>query len=199
VNVIKIDAVAIRAGLANMAPETRANLPYRARSIIVNVDMVHESVARLIRELRPVGLDELGLTAAIEHCANVWRTRLQTAQLSLTVDEHIDDLDEARSLVLYPIVQEALTNCARRARASRVDIQIQWHDGGRGDARGALVGIEDDGIGADLDSLPTELGLIGMRERVTALGGAIALESRPRTGFRLAAQVPATTAEGAAA
>jgi signal transduction histidine kinase len=190
VNAIKLDAVAIRK-LTDDRETEQAGIAARADTVIVNADLVHESVARLIRELRPVGLDELGLSAAIEHCASVWRSRLEPAALSLAIDEHIDGLDEARTLALYRTVQEALTNCARHARASRVDVRIEWTEGDDGQPRGALLRIEDDGIGTDLDVAPTGLGLVGMRERVTALGGSLSIESAPQLGFRLCARVPA--------
>src|SRR5262249_20902162 len=127
VNAIKLDAVAIRVAAADGPGRPQTEVLDRSRSIITNTDLVHESIARLLRELRPVGLDELGLTAAIEHCADTWRSRLEPARVSLSIDEHIDTLDEARTLALYRIIQEALTNCARHARsATRVDIRVDW-------------------------------------------------------------------------
>jgi two-component system, NarL family, sensor histidine kinase UhpB len=167
------------------------DLAARARSIIAGADLLRESVARLIGELRPVGLDELGLSAAIEHCASLWRVRLEPASLSLAIDEHVDALDEARTLALYRTVQEALANCARHARATRVDVRVEWHEGAGAEPRGAWVRISDDGVGADLRATPGGLGLVGMRERVTALGGSLSVERAPRAGFRLVARVPA--------
>jgi len=199
VNAIKIDAVSIRTALANVALVGETGALERARAIIANADFVHQSIARLLRELRPVGLDELGLTAAIEHCANLWRSRLEPTRLSLTIDEHVDGLDEARTLALYRTVQEALTNCARHARATRIDVRVEWYEGDSADLRGAVVRIEDDGVGADLNAVPTGLGLIGMRERVTALGGSLYVESAPQSGFRLVARLPAAVAGGAIA
>ena len=200
VNVIKIDAVSIRAALSNVvARADETDMLDRARAIIANADLVHESVARLLRELRPVGLDELGLTAAIEHCANLWRARLEPIRLSLAIDEQIDGLDEVRTLALYRTVQEALTNCARHARATRIDVRVEWCEGDGVNPTGAVVRIEDNGVGADLNVAPTGLGLIGMRERMTALGGALSVESLPQSGFRLVAHVPAVIPGGASA
>jgi signal transduction histidine kinase len=188
INAIKLDAVAIRAAAANSPPHSA--LVERANAIIANTDLVHESVARLIRELRPVGLDELGLAAAIEHCVDTWRARLEPAQLALTLDEHIDRLDEARTLAVYRTVQEALNNCARHAHAHRVSVRVEWTED---DARpaSAVIRVEDDGVGTDLRAKPAGLGLIGMRERLSALGGSLSFESAPQAGFRLLAQVPA--------
>jgi two-component system, NarL family, sensor histidine kinase UhpB len=199
VNAIKLDAVSIRATSADAAAAGASEVCARARSIVASADLVHESVARLIGELRPVGLDELGLSAAIEHCADQWRARLEPASLSLSIDEHVDALDEACTLALYRTVQEALANCARHARATRVEVRVEWNEGTGAEPRGALVRVADDGVGADLGAAPGGLGLVGMRERVTALGGSLSLESAPRAGFRLLARVPAGPAEEARA
>jgi two-component system, NarL family, sensor histidine kinase UhpB len=151
----------------------------------------------LIRELRPVGLDELGLAAAIEHCVEGWRTRLAPARLSLAVDERIDRLDETTSLTLYRAVQEALTNCVRHSHANRVDVCIAWCDGHDRALPDVLLRVEDDGVGADLAATTSGLGLVGMRERLVALGGSLVVESSPRAGLRLVARVPAGRMEGA--
>jgi len=198
VNAIKIDAVSIRDSTP-MTDHALVTISRRACDIIANADLVHESVARLIRELRPVGLDELGLSAAIEHCADLWRRRLEPAQLCVAIDERIDDLDEARTLVLYRTVQEALANCARHARANHIEVRIGWSDGGGIESVGASLHIEDDGIGIDLKAAPTGLGLglIGMRERLTALGGSLRVESAPGTGFHLYSFLPASPPEAA--
>ncbi len=198
VNAIKLDAVAIRVSSTDAPEGSQTEIPDRARSIIVSADLVHESIARLIRELRPVGLDELGLAAAIEHCADVWRTRLEPVRLSLSIDEHIDGLDEARTLALYRTVQEALTNCARHSRcASRVDIRIDWTEGDGERGAVASIRVEDDGVGTDLQRAPAGLGLVGMRERISALGGSLSIESAPQAGFRLLARLPAHEGAGA--
>jgi signal transduction histidine kinase len=187
VQAIKLDAVAIRDADHGTA------LVERARSILTSANHVQDSVARLIRELRPVGLDELGLTAAIEHCAQGWRNRLAPTRLSLQLDERVDQLDEATGLTLYRTVQEALTNCARHARASRVNLALSWREE-PGDLRPeVLVQVEDDGVGVDLAAAGPGLGLVGMRERLTALGGSLTLETQPGAGFRLLARVPVAT------
>jgi signal transduction histidine kinase len=98
-------------------------------------------------------------------------------------------LDESRGLVLYRLVQEALTNIARHSRATRVEIRI---DAGRSTnaARCVEILIADNGVGADLGAPRLGLGLVGMRERVSALGGSISLASERGAGFQVKATVP---------
>jgi two-component system sensor histidine kinase UhpB len=98
-------------------------------------------------------------------------------------------LDETRGLVLYRLVQEALTNIARHAKATRVQIRIA---AGRAVDSGQCIEIliADNGAGADLSAPRPGLGLVGMRERVCALGGSITVESELGAGFQVKVSLP---------
>jgi two-component system sensor histidine kinase UhpB len=134
-----------------------------------------------------VGLDELGLVAALENCVNEWRSRLPSAQIEMACGPELDSLAESRALVLFRLVQEALTNVARHSSATRVRIQI----GRAASAPGIDISIVDNGLGADLSVPRSGLGLIGMRERVAALGGSIAVSSvSGAAGFEVRAFLP---------
>ena len=181
VNAIKLDAVAMRDAPANHAPIRDA-----ARAMIVNIDRVYDVLRGLIRQLRPVGFDDLGLLAALEHCVSEWRPRLPAVQIRMVCAAELETLDEARGLVVFRLIQEALTNVARHSSATQVQIQIERSASGQG----IDVLIADNGIGADLSLPRTGLGLVGMRERVSALGGAITLASARGAGFRVSAFLP---------
>jgi len=160
-----------------------------ARSMIANIDRVYGMVSGLIRQLRPVGLDDLGVTAAIEHCVNDWRSRLPLVAIEMSLTGDFETLDETRGLVLYRLVQEALTNIARHSKATAVQIRIA---AGRAVDSGQCIEIliADDGCGADLSAPRPGLGLVGMRERVCALGGSITLASELGAGFQVEASLP---------
>jgi two-component system, NarL family, sensor histidine kinase UhpB len=185
-NVIKLDAVGIRDDLR----VTQAAAHQRASTIVENCNHIHGALTTLMRELRPTGLDELGLAAALEHCVETWRARLPDVSLELSMTGDFSSLPESITVTLYRLVQEALTNVAKHAGASRVTIRLDRPGGGgAGDDR-IDVAIVDDGIGAPA-GLPTRgLGLIGMRERVMALQGRLAFTSSPGRGFELSAQIP---------
>jgi two-component system sensor histidine kinase UhpB len=191
VNAIKLDAVSIREAAAD-----RHEIAATARAVIANVDRVYEVLRGLIRQLRPVGLDELGLAAALENCVNEWRSRLPAAQIEMTCGAELDALAESRALVLFRLVQEALTNVARHSSATRVRIQI----GRAQSSPGIDISIADNGLGADLGVRSNGLGLIGMRERVAALGGSIAVLSAAgpagAAGFEVRAYLPLQEAHG---
>jgi signal transduction histidine kinase len=176
-NVIKLDAVAFREGHTT-------GLRERAEAIIANCNHIHSVVAALIRQLRPVGLDELGLAAALEHCVDTWRLRLPEARLDLHVAGELDDLTEAVKLTVYRILQEGLNNVAKHARARRVVMEVERV------GESIRVAIADDGVGVNTKAPTQGLGLIGMRERVAALAGQLEVSSDPGKGFELRARIP---------
>ena len=187
-NVIKLDAVSIRdASSGNDAGS--ASLAGAARAVIENVDRVYGVVSSLIRQLRPVGFDELGIAAALENCVNDWRARLPETVIELSIDTGFDDPNENRALALFRLVQEALTNVARHSRATRAEIRVARIR--RSEAREFIeVSIADDGEGADMAAPHTGLGLVGMRERVAAFGGSLRLTSARGAGFQVTASIP---------
>jgi two-component system sensor histidine kinase UhpB len=183
-NAIKLDAVSIRESMA-----AHAGIHGAARGMIANIDRVYGVVTGLIRQLRPVGFDDLGVTAALEHCVNDWRSRLPLTTVELSMTGDFETLDETRGLVLYRLVQEALTNIARHAHATRVQIRIA---AGRASdpAQCVEILVADNGAGTDLAAPRPGLGLVGMRERVSALGGSITLASERGAGFKVTASLP---------
>lgn len=187
-NVIKLDAVAIRDACRPGCPPAAAT----ASAMIDTVDRVYGVVSGLIRQLRPVGFDELGIAAAIEHCVEDWRVRLPEVAIALSIDgDALREVDEIRGLALFRLVQESLTNVARHSQAARVDIRITRTR--LADTEDFLeVSINDDGRGADLDTPRVGrkgLGLVGMRERAAAFGGSLQLASRRGEGFRVVASL----------
>jgi signal transduction histidine kinase len=186
-NAIRIDAVALRVRLTAVDPADSGAL-----AMIENITRVETAVLGLIRQLRPVGLDELGLRAALEHCVGDWRARLPELAIELSLSERLDGLDERQRLALYRLVQESLTNVARHARARHVVIRIELLATPGTTAEEVTVRIADDGCGTAAGQSGRGLGLVGMRERVEALGGSLAIASAPGAGFTLTARMPAS-------
>jgi len=186
-NAIKLDAVSICESRASNAEfSTNASL-----AIIHSVDHVHATVSGMIGRLRPVGLDELGLAAAIEHCVDQWRQRLPDTRFLLSIEGSFDDLSESRTLTVYRLIQEGLTNVYKHAGASQVGVTLQ-----RGEARAAGVDelrltVADDGRGMEPNAHVSRFGLSGMRERVEMAGGTFSLESAPGHGLKFEARLPA--------
>lgn len=133
--------------------------------------------------LRPTMLDDLGLEAALE-----WHARQHAkvcgVPVSLDIQAPLSQLSDAQKTCVYRIVQEALNNSAKYAKARSVSVTIGLvgHD--------VEIDISDDGIGFDTDGYRPGLGLLGMRERVAQLGGRFTVESKPERGTRIRTQLP---------
>jgi two-component system sensor histidine kinase UhpB len=109
-----------------------------------------------------------------------------SAAIEVDIRGDFDDVGDTVSVVMYRVVQEALTNVARHAAAARVRLSIHRES----PDRQVHIHISDDGRGADLTARNPGLGLIGMRERVAALGGSVTLTSTAQRGFELRALIP---------
>ena len=144
------------------------------------------SVRDLSRLLHPAVLDDLGLAAAVDWYLREFgaRYRLRTSLERLGPDERLAPELEAAA---YRIIQEALTNITKHARATTCRVTLD-----RQDAR-LFVQIDDDGVGFNPVPLtqPTGLGLIGMRERATGVGGTVQFLSAPGGGARVSVDLPA--------
>ena len=168
----------------------------RASTIVENCTHIHCSLSTLIRELRPTGLDELGLAAALEHCVETWRVRLPGVSLRLSISGDFTTLPETITVTLYRLVQEALTNVAKHAAANHVAVRLERVGEGGVQGERIDVTIVDNGVGSMPRVSTRGLGLIGMRERVMALQGRLVFTSLPGQGFELSAQIPVPPHEG---
>jgi two-component system sensor histidine kinase UhpB len=149
-----------------------------------------EEVRKLAVELRPTTLDNLGLVAAIEWYSRDYAERLDAA-VDFETEGLVGRLHPEVELVVYRVVQEALTNIARHASASEVQIRLVFDD----DLVEAVV--KDNGVGFDVPEATSTrergLGLFGMRERVELIGGAFEIRSEPGDGTTIRISVPVTT------
>ena len=185
-NAIKIDAVSIR----DCPAAAQAVISQSAQSIIGIADHVHAVVRDMTRKLRPPGLDELGLPAALENCIEVWRGRFPALRFEFSLDGDLEGLGELLNITVYRVVQEGLTNVAKHATAGRVELRVARTSPAAAEDEVVLT-LADDGVGAPPDHAHAGLGLIGMRERVEAAGGRLQTVSAPDCGFRLVARMPA--------
>jgi len=177
-------AVGLRA-IAEMtaAPEARA-IALRLRDVVA---YTIDHVGRLARGLHPAVLDDMGLAAAAARYVEDYVRSFGTA-----VNFTVGDVDSPRlaplaAATVYRILQEALTNVARHARAANVVVALTR------DASAVELLVRDDGIGFEMGGerrVVPGLGLRGMRERVTLLDGSIRVESAPGHGTAVRVRVP---------
>jgi two-component system sensor histidine kinase UhpB len=155
-----------------------------------------EAVRKLAVELRPTTLDDLGLLAALEAYTDSYRSRMPL-QVEFAVRGFDDDsarLPPQLELVLYRVVQEALTNAAKHSGAQHVRVELRR-------ARDELIArVTDDGQGFDVDDVMRSrergLGLFGMQERLALVRGTLIIDSSPGEGTSIEALVPVTVTTG---
>jgi signal transduction histidine kinase len=174
--------------LASKEPSVNVRLAAIDHMINSTVDATRQ----LCEELRPGMLDDLGFEAAISsYVKNFTRQFGVPCDLMLDSDDYA--LDKSLATALFRIVQEALTNVARHARATHAMVALQKQKGE------LLLTIADDGGGlsAGLAGERKTYGLLGMRERVDMLGGRMAIDSAPGRGTHIEVRIPQSLASTA--
>jgi signal transduction histidine kinase len=171
------------------AQRCKTALPEAAEKLNRAITVLDEGVEmkrRIIEELRPTLLDNLGISSALD-----WQVRQSCERAGLQCELNLAELDlpSDASIAIYRIVQEAMTNIVKYASARTVDVELL------GDAEGVSLIVHDDGAGlpAGVESNRLSHGIIGMRQRVRALNGTFKISSRPGTGTTIEVFIPLPT------
>jgi PAS domain S-box-containing protein len=181
----------INVHLAAIIREAADNPKALKKHVLQTQRLVEKSVSvvhQFARRLRPTTLDDLGLLPALQALAKKF-TEETGVRVNLKAFPELAELSEAKRTVLYRVAQEALSNAARHAQASRVEVAFEkLPDTVR-------MRIKDDGKSFAVESMwrskkRKPLGLLGMRERVEMLGGTFTVESAPDQGTSVLAQLP---------
>jgi two-component system, chemotaxis family, CheB/CheR fusion protein len=149
------------------------------------IDHTLAQVRTIVTELRPVVLDKLGLMPAIE-----WQAREFQERSGIACETHLPaeeiSLDSDRATAVFRIFQEALTNIARHANASKVVVDLKR------EAESLILAVRDNGKGIDEAAIhaPTSLGLLGIRERALSFGGTAEVTALPEQGTCVTVRVP---------
>jgi signal transduction histidine kinase len=177
---------AVRINLGNLE-EALPQEDYAIHQQIAQTKRMAEQALRSVRDLamglRPAMLDDLGLEAALQWQARQ-HSRLYGVPVTVTVEGDLSDLSDAHRTCIYRIVQEALNNAAKHARAKAIDVHLRCNAGA------VSITVHDNGQGFDLQSSGGGLGLVGMKERVRQLNGEILIQSEPGEGTELIAEIP---------
>jgi signal transduction histidine kinase len=148
--------------------------------------------------LRPPDVDELGLAASLEGLVAGWNTRSGgRTRFSIELSGEFGVLPRDFAANLYRIAQEAITNAAKHAQASRVILHLRMQEATAADPRAHIeIAVDDDGHAGSDFTLKSGMGLLGMRERIAALGGKLCMDTSRPSGFVLRAQIPVPAAAG---
>ena len=174
----KLDVARLKSKIDATAPDVSERLKHLTETLNSGIALKR----RIIEDLRPSSLSNLGLTAALEIL-----TREYAERAGIDVETSLEpvQLPDAAQLTVYRMVQEALTNIGKYAKASKVLVSVHGYP------THVAVQVRDDGVGFDPGSVrPTSHGLAGMRHRVEAAGGRLTLTSRPGNGTLLSAVLP---------
>jgi signal transduction histidine kinase len=183
-----LTAIKVELSLAQRGVEAAGGSPTLLAEARTITDGALHTVRDLSRLLHPALLDDLGLYAAVEAYIREFRKRHQLS-VELLHERMDERLPQAIEAAAYRIVQEALTNVVRHARATSCRVYLQRL------VNTVLVTIEDDGIGFDAAAVAAPdarsgLGLLGIRERAAQLRGTVRIESAPGLGTRITIELP---------
>jgi signal transduction histidine kinase len=169
--------------------EDQAQTKVECTALSHHIDGMIENVRRLSRDLSPLLLEDLGLSAALQ-----WLINNLAKNYNIQASTDIPSMDhlfpQESRIMIYRIFQEALTNIGKHAQASNLSVAIQCQNGS------ATFSLEDDGKGFDLSQVVSKsagergLGLMTMDERVRLLGGALDIQSQEGKGTRLSFAIP---------
>ncbi|MGL4809257.1 MAG: sensor histidine kinase, partial [Giesbergeria sp.] len=176
----KLDLARLKSRIGTSGPEVKERLQHLGATL----NQVIALKRRIIEDLRPSALANLGLATALEILAREFSERAGLAVHAQVDEVHLSD---AAQLAVYRLVQESLTNIGKYALAHQVGVRVQQQ------GAQVTVRVHDDGVGFD----PTTLGhgghgLAGMRQRIEALGGQWQVQSAPGQGTTVHAWLPAS-------
>ena len=179
--------VAARLAMSSVSHELSPSLQGRLHEVGTILDQAEKQLRRLSHELRPTILDDLGLVPALQFLTEGISNRVD---LSIQIESSLKcryapNIETA----VYRVIQEALTNVTKHARAKNVGIQLTRVD------KHLLCLVDDDGIGFDAPSVLSSkkrsgLGLVGIRERLNAVGGTLQIDSMIGRGTKLLVKIP---------
>lgn len=174
----KLDAARLKRALAPMTPDAVERLAHLNATIDKGISLKRN----IIENLRPSSLSNLGLVPALEILTREYTAR---ADVPVTLDLTPIDLSDSAQITIYRLVQESMTNIAKYAGATHIEVSMNEYQGG------ACVKVRDNGRGFDPGtSTLASHGLVGMRYRVESEGGRMRIESRPGQGALIEAWVP---------
>lgn len=189
ITAIQADAETIQ----ELSKNCDARLTTSAHAIWGVSSRIYDVVHSMMQRLRPSALDDVGLVETLKEEVRAWQARQPNTNFRLNIAGNLDMLGDIVNITLYRIVQECLTNIAKHAKATEVDIQLGLIDGGH--KHKVCLEVRDNGVGMKPQSLGGGFGLIGMRERAEALNGKVEFPADSGAGTIITVTLPLSGAE----
>ena len=181
---------AVAASADQTARREYPGLAPACQSIARTTAHMMEVLRGALLRLRPPDVEELGLAASLEGLVSGWNVRCAGhTRFSITLDGEFDGMPRDFAASLYRVAQEAITNAAKHAQAAQVTLRLcmKEPDGARAYIE---LAVDDDGKAGPDVAAKSGMGLLGMRERIAALGGRLSIETARPSGLALRAQIP---------
>ena len=182
---LKMDVAWVHQHLNHCQSQEVQQVAHRLAAMSGLIDETVNCVRRIAADLRPSMLDDIGLLAALEWQAGEWQAR-SGVTCRLVSAPAVVCLNDEQTTAVFRIFKEMLTNIARHAGATQVEIRLAQTK------EAFSLSVHDNGCGCTPDKLYTDtsLGLLGMRERAALLGGTVSLHSQPDAGTTVAVTLP---------
>jgi len=148
-----------------------------------------ENIRNMIHHLRPASLDILGLKVTLQELIRQTQSQHNELEIKITFSGNLDNLGEQINIMLYRVIQEAITNVIKHAKAQQLSIRL-IETSEPNTNRSVHLSIQDDGIGIDINQVQKGMGLTGMRERILAAGGEINFDLPENKGVLINAYIP---------
>jgi len=178
-------SIAAIKAMAVTAQHSQDNVTQATDHIVSICDHLSQIISSRMRTLHPLSLDELGLGHTLQNLVGEWNRNHPKTNVHLFISEDIKSLSHEVSIHLYRIVQECLTNIAKHAAATKVDVRIEQKQ-----IKHILLSVKDNGRGFDKALSKKGFGLRGIRERAESQGGLLAIDSDFGQGSRISVMLP---------
>lgn len=160
----------------------------RSQAIVTDAG---SAMRRIVRDLRPLALDNFGLVAAAESLLKDFSSSTGIPA-EINAQSELDDLADTHKTALYRVLQESLNNVAKHAQATFVEVRVEENNGG------VALTVRDNGRGfsRDVQAKPNSYGLFGMAERAAQYGGSVDIDTAPDAGTKIAFWLPLAVRAG---
>jgi len=175
-NAIMIDGVGIRDTTRDDSDAHK-----HAQSILRISGQLFSGMRDLLKQLRPLALDELGLQSALEHLVVDWRRRYPKVEWLFEFELEDNQLDEPSNMTIYRFIQEGMTNIVKHSDASLVKLSVNLD----AESRRVTMTVSDNGSVVSIPERSEGIGLLGLRERLESLGGQFESSVSSPTGFKI--------------
>ena len=172
--------------ITNRSTGLDKNIQESSISVTAAANQIYDGMHNIIKKLRPGSLDNLGLKDTLTDIVATWQNQYKSLKISFMAKSDLENLGESININVYRIIQEAMNNCLKHAKAKKIDILIEKKN------KKLFVEFKDNGIGFNKDILnkTKQFGLVGIKERVNSLDGKFEIITEENKGTILKIYIP---------